>query len=138
MLLGTGDVINNATLDLGLNNTIIGGVYTQNTGSTLALSANSSSNYGQITTTNPAVVNAGSNIYVNVGNIPASTTLTIINTGSAGIGSVPGTITSTDSNVSFSSADSNGDLVPDRKPKYQCFCRVGKQCGFQCSRRGDR
>ncbi len=113
---GSGPVINNATVDLGTTNTAIGNVYTQNSGSTLKLTANSSTDYGKITTPSAAVVNSGSSVYVNVGGfIPNSAVLKIIDTGSAGItlagaGTSP-TVNSSNSKVSFLASVLNNDLV---------------------------
>ena len=95
--LGTGNVFNNAALSIGTTNLAIGGAYTQNTGSSLDLTVNSSSIYGQLTSAVAASVAAGSTINVTVGGfILNDTVLEIINTGGAGIGSAPLTVTTTD------------------------------------------
>ncbi len=113
---GSGPVTNSATVDLGTTNTTIGGVYTQNSGSTLKLTANSSTDHGKITTPGVAVVNSGSSVYVTVGGfIPSNAVLKIIDTGSAGItlagaGTSP-TVNSSNSKVSFLASVLNNDLV---------------------------
>jgi len=111
--LGTGVVTNSATLDIGTTNLTVGGVYRQNSGSALDLTANSSSSFGKITSAgNTAVVDSNSTVNVTVGGyIPNNATFTIIDTGGAGIGSVPATINSSNSRITFSAANSGGNLV---------------------------
>jgi len=111
--VGTGALTNNATLDIGTTDLTVGGIYTQGAGSTLKLAANSSSNFGKITSTgNAAVVAAGSTVDVTVGGyIPNNTTFTIIDTGGSGIGNTPATITSNNSFVTFSGTSSSGNLI---------------------------
>lgn len=104
--------INFTTLDIGTNNLTVTGAYTQAAGSTLKLTANSSSSFGKITSDTAAVVNTGSAVNVTVNNyIPNGATLKIIDTGGLGIGSVPGTITSSNRYLEFSGAVSGGNLV---------------------------
>ena len=112
--LGTGAVINKATLDLGTNNLLLGtgSSYTQNNGSTLALTADTASIYGRITSAVAASVASTSTINVTVGGyIQNGSVLEIINTAGTGIDNVPATITSTSSLVSFSGSILNRDLV---------------------------
>lgn len=111
--VGTGALTNNATLDIGTTDLTVGGVYTQGAGSTLKLAANSSSNFGKITSAgNAAVVAAGSTVDVTVGGyIPNNATFTVIDTGGSGIGNTPATITSNNSFVTFSGASSGGNLI---------------------------
>ncbi|MCX5678940.1 MAG: autotransporter domain-containing protein [Candidatus Omnitrophica bacterium] len=110
--LGTGAVTNNATLDVGTTNLAVTGAYKQNAGSTLKLTANSSSSFGKITSGVAATVDAGSTLNVTVGGfIPNNTTLTIIDTGGKGIGSVPTTIISSNSFMTFSIENSGNNLV---------------------------
>lgn len=117
----TGNLINSgasSVLDIGTNTLTVtkstgaGGVYTQNAGSTLALSA-SGSTAGSIVADANAVVNAGSSVNVNVaGYIPSATAFTIID--SAGSGSpfaVPGTITSSSPMYTFAGSAVGGDLT---------------------------
>jgi len=102
--LGTGPVVNNAALNIGTTDLSLGGVYTQNTGSALDLTADSSSNFGSITSTgHAAVVSAGSAVNVSVGGyIPNNATLEIINTGGTGItGNAPATINTSEIGTSY-------------------------------------
>jgi len=110
--LGSGTVDNSGTLILGTTNLVISNVYTQYSGAALTLSANSPSTYGRITTSQAAVVDPASTINVSVGGfIPNNASLDIINTGGAGIGNVPSTVTSTDPYVQFTASDLDGNLV---------------------------
>jgi len=119
--LGTGAVVNNATLAIGTTDLSLGGAYTQNTGSALDLTANSSSSFGNITSTgHAAVVNAGSTVNVTVGGyIPNNAILEIVNTGGTGVtGSAPGTVNTSETGtsfytprVSFTSSILNGNLI---------------------------
>ena len=107
---GTGNVTNNATLDVGTTALTITRVYTQNAGSTLKLIANSSTNFGSITTTPAAVIDPASKVSVNVGGyIPNGASLTVLNTG--GAVTVPGTITSSNQYLTFTGAASGNNLV---------------------------
>ncbi|MFH0856097.1 MAG: autotransporter domain-containing protein, partial [Candidatus Omnitrophota bacterium] len=100
------------TIDIGATNLTVNGTYTQGNGSTLALTANSSSAYGSITSSVAADVNSGSTVNVTVGGyIPNNATLTIVDTGGSGIGSAPSTVTSSNSFVAFAAASSGGNLV---------------------------
>jgi uncharacterized protein with beta-barrel porin domain len=104
--------INVTTLDLGENTLTVVGAYTQPAGTTLKLTANSSSNFGNIASNAAAAVNAGSTVNVTVdGYIPNNATLKIIDTGGLGIGSVPGSITSSNQYVTFSGIITGGNLV---------------------------
>ncbi|MCX5705403.1 MAG: autotransporter domain-containing protein [Candidatus Omnitrophica bacterium] len=104
--------INVTTLDLGESTLTVVGAYTQPAGTTLNLTANSSSNFGNITSNAAAAVNAGSAVNVKVGGyIPNNATLTILNTGGLGIGNVPGTITSSNQYVTFLGSSLDGNLV---------------------------
>jgi len=111
--VGSGALTNNATLDIGTTDLSVDGTYTQSSGSTLKLTANSSSSFGKIASVgHVAVVDADSTVNVTVGGyIPDNATLEIINTGGLGIGDVPDTVTSTDSFIQFSADDSGGNLV---------------------------
>ena len=116
--LGTGAVTNNATgtLDLGTTDLILaaGKTYIQNAGSTLKLTANSSSSFGSITSDVAVTTAADSAVTVTVGGyIPTNATLTIIDTGGAGIAGdiVPDTINSTNSFVGFSVESFDNNLV---------------------------
>jgi Uncharacterized protein with a C-terminal OMP (outer membrane protein) domain len=111
VLNGTGN-INFTTLDVGTNNLTVTGAYTQPAGSTFKLTANSSSSFGNITTDTKAIVDAGSAVNVTVGGyIPNNATLKVIDAGGLDIGSVPGTITSSNQYLTFSGAISGGNLV---------------------------
>ncbi|MCX5678561.1 MAG: autotransporter domain-containing protein [Candidatus Omnitrophica bacterium] len=114
--VSVGAVTNSATLNLDTAPLTITGKYTQNAGSTLALTANSASagNFGSMTTAVVPTLDAASNVYVNIGGyIPNGATMTIVNTTGAGIaGNVaPGTINSSNPYVTFSGAISNNNLV---------------------------
>ena len=118
--LGTGAVTNNAVLALGTNDLVLGNTYTQNSGSSLNLTANSSSSYGDITSTgHAAAVSGTSAVNVSVGGyIPNGAILEIINTGGTGIGSAPNTVNTIESGgfvysprVRFSDSIINGNLV---------------------------
>ena len=119
--LGTGTVANNATLAVGTTNLTLGNTYTQNSGSSLDLTANSSSSFGKITSTGKAaLVSASSTVNVTVGGyIPNNTNLTIIDTGSTGItGGAPTTVNTSESGnpvysprVSFTSSISGNNLI---------------------------
>ena len=107
-----GGDITATTLDLGANTLTVVGGYTQAAGTTLKLTANSSSDFGRITSSAAAVVNAGSAVNVTVdGYIPNNATLTILSTGGLGIGNVPGTITSSNQYVTFLGSSLDGNLV---------------------------
>jgi len=107
-----GGDITATTLDVGANTLTVLGAYTQAAGTTLKLAANSTLDFGRITSSAAAVVNAGSAVNVNVGGyIPNNAALKILNTGGLGIGNVPGTITSSNQYVTFSGSGSDGNLV---------------------------
>ncbi|MDD5546463.1 MAG: autotransporter domain-containing protein [Candidatus Omnitrophica bacterium] len=110
--VGTGDLTNNATLSVGTTGLSVDGTYTQNAGSALDLTANSSSAFGNITSLCDAVVDAGSTVNVTVGGyMPNNTTLKIIN-GTGGLNvAVPTTITSSNPKYTFTGLSSNGDLI---------------------------
>lgn len=76
-----------STLNIGTTNLINSGVYTQGSGTSLDLTANSSTSYGAITSTGyTAIVNNGSTVNVTVaGYIPNGAALDIINTGATGV-----------------------------------------------------
>jgi len=112
--LGTGNVVNNATLDIGTTHLSLGGSYTQNTGSALDLTVNFASSFGKISSAVAASVDGGSTINVTpVGTIVKNTTFTILNTEGAGINFVNGLpiVTSSNPHVSFTDSYSNGNLV---------------------------
>ena len=112
--VGTGNltVADGGTLDVGTTNLAVTGTYTQAVGSTLKLTANSSADFGRITTGVLADIKSGSTIDVTVDSyMPNGTTITIVNTGGAGIGSVPTTIKSSSSFITLSLADLGGNLV---------------------------
>ncbi len=107
-----GGDITAATLDLRANTLTVVGPYTQTAGTTLKLTAKSSSDFGKITSNAAAVVSAGSAVNVTVGGyIPNNAALTILNTGGLGIGNAPNTITSSDSRVKFLGSGSSGNLI---------------------------
>ena len=108
--LGTGPVTNEGTLALDATSLSLGGEYTQNPGSTLGLTINSSNNYGNITSPS-ALVDTASAINVHIaGYVPNNAQFEIIDTGGTGIGNSPSTITSDNSLYNFSSAILNGNL----------------------------
>jgi len=111
--VGSGALTNNATLDIGTTDLSVDGTYTQSSGSTLKLTANSSSSFGKIASVgHVAVVDADSAVNVTVGGyIPDNATLEIVDTGGLGTGDIPGAITSTDSFVQFIADNSSGNLV---------------------------
>jgi len=107
-----GGDITATTLDLGANTLTVVGHYTQAAGTTLKLTANSSSDFGKITSSAAAVVSAASAVNVMVGGyIPNNATLTILNTAGLGIGNVPDTIDSSNQYVTFSGSGLDGNLV---------------------------
>ena len=105
-----GDGVHAATLDVGTTNLTLaaGQTYTQAAAATLKLTANSSSNFGSITTTVAATVNG--NVNVNVGYVPNNVSFDVINTGGAGIAGLP-TVSSSSPLVTFSESSASGDLV---------------------------
>jgi len=118
--LGSGPVVNDATLSIGTTSVILNNTYTQSSGSSLDLTADSSSNFGNISTTShAAVVSAGSTVNVTIGGyIPNNATLEIINTGGTGIGSAPATVNAIESGdgvyssrVGFSSSIVGNNLI---------------------------
>ncbi|MDD5072606.1 MAG: autotransporter domain-containing protein [Candidatus Omnitrophica bacterium] len=110
--VGGGALTNSATLSVGTISLSVPGIYTQNAGSALDLTANSSSAFGNITSVADAVVDAGSTVNVTVsGYIPNNATLKIIDgAGGAGV-NVPATITSSNSKYTFIGSSSAGDLI---------------------------
>jgi len=119
-LLGAGAVVNSAALDLGTTNLILDNTYTQSSGSNLDLTANSSSSYGDITTTgHAAVVSGTSAVNVTVGGyIPNGAVLTIINTGGAGVTGSTNTVNTIETGTSyytprvlFTDSDLNGNNI---------------------------
>jgi len=113
--LGTGNLINNATLDVGTTNLTLAATkgYTQSSNSTLSLTVNSASTYGKITTGSAgATIAADSTVNVTVGGyIANNTSLTIINTEGAGIDNAPVTVISSNPFMTFSSALSGNNLI---------------------------
>ncbi|MBF0478009.1 MAG: autotransporter domain-containing protein [Candidatus Omnitrophica bacterium] len=103
---------NNGNIDVSNYTATVNGIYTQGSGSALKLAANSATDYGKIQTTNAAVVDSGSIVNVTVGGyIPNNAVMKIIDTGSLGIGSVPGTVTSSNARVRFLPSTSNNNLI---------------------------
>lgn len=103
----------NAAVDVGAGNVALsnGGVYRQGTGTALKLTANSSTDFGKITAAS-AVLNASSNVDVTTGGyIPDNSTFTVVNASGAGVGAVPGTITSSSPVFTFAGSDTTGNLV---------------------------
>lgn len=101
-LAGTGilDVANHALTDSG--------TYTQGSGTTLKVTANSSTDFGKVTATT-ATVNAGSSINVTVGGyIPNNTAFNSVISG-AGV-TAPNTITSSNPIFTFAGSVSGNDL----------------------------
>jgi autotransporter-associated beta strand protein len=115
--LGTGILINSATLAVGTTDLAIGtgSAYIQNANSSLDLTANSSSSYGKITSTGVVAEVAGtSTVNVTVGGyIPNNAILTIVDTGSTGVtGAAPTTVNALDSSrVHFTSSISGDNLI---------------------------
>jgi outer membrane autotransporter protein len=110
--VGTGDLTNNATLNLGTISLILGGHYIQNAGAILAIIVNSASNFGSIISTVAATVDPDSTVAVTVGgSISNGATFKIVDTLNKGIGAVPKTITSTNPRISFTASILNDDLI---------------------------
>jgi|SRR3989344_2213362 len=102
-----------STLNVGTTGLLLGaGTYTQNNGSTLALTVNDSSVYGSITSSSDAVVAIDSIVNVTVNNpIEDNTALKIID-GAGGVNVfVPNTITDNYSDFSFNGSTDSGDLI---------------------------
>ena len=112
--LGAGAVTVSGTgqLYLGSYGLTTNGAYTQSAGTgALKLTANSSTNYGSITTNNHTANISAGTINVTVGGfIPNGATLKIIDTGGAGVTS-GATVSSTASYVRFLSSIQNGNLI---------------------------
>jgi len=136
--LGIGAVSNNSggTLDLATTSLVLNS-YTQNSGSSLILTANSPSSYGNITTpiSNPAVIDAASAIHVTVtGSIPKDTVLTILNTSGGGIvGDAPTTVTSTDPSIRFLSSILNNNLILTAENTATNFSSLGSNSNAQAA-----
>jgi len=116
-----------AALDVGNTNLALTGKYVQNSGSTLKITANSSSDFGKVSATSATtLVNTGSKVNVTIGGyIPNNTTFSnvIAGTGSVSI-SVPTTITSSSPIFTFSGANGTGDhldLTATRANSYSSF-----------------
>ncbi len=110
--VGTGALTNNATLSVGTTALSVPGIYTQNAGSALTLTANSTSNFGNIISPANAVVDAGSTVAVNVGGyMPNNATLKVIAGGGGAGVAVPTTITSSNPKYTFTGLSSNGNLI---------------------------
>ncbi|MFA5370004.1 MAG: autotransporter domain-containing protein, partial [Candidatus Omnitrophota bacterium] len=113
--LGAGAVNNDATLNIGIYTVDIGaGVYTQGSGSSLQLTANSSTEYGSIVSTGDAAdAAAASTVDVTVGGyIPHSTVLTVLNTGAGStVDDTLITTTSTSSKIAFTPSMLGGKLI---------------------------
>ncbi|MDD3905239.1 MAG: autotransporter domain-containing protein [Candidatus Omnitrophica bacterium] len=116
--LASGNVaIEGGTLDVGTTSLDLGAgsTYTQGAtaASTFMLTANSSSAYGSVKATGGASITAAnSTVYVNVGGyIPNGASLTVIDTDGGVVDNAPGTITSSNSYVTFSGSRSSGNLI---------------------------
>ncbi|MDD5428491.1 MAG: autotransporter domain-containing protein [Candidatus Omnitrophica bacterium] len=116
-----------AVLDIGNGSlTLSDGIYTQKTGSTLRMTANSSTDFGNITSTAcDAVVNTGSSVYVTVGGyIPNNTTFANVINSTGTTVAVPGTITTSSPVFSFAGSVGAGDhlsLTATRANSYASF-----------------
>ena len=112
--LGTGAVVNNATLDIGANTLNVTGGYTQNNNSKLKVTVSGTSTAGRISSASAAAVSAASEVDVTVTDniyIPNKAAFKVID-GAAGTGvNTPGTITSSNPRVRFTALGSNGDLI---------------------------
>jgi len=101
-----------AGLDLGAATLTVNGVYTQNALSTLSLTVNSPSSFGNITSTGAATVAAGSTVAVTVdGYMPNGATMTILDAAAGAAVNIPTTITSSNSKYTFTGSSINGDLI---------------------------
>jgi autotransporter-associated beta strand protein len=113
--LGNGSavtLINGTTLDVGTTDVIINDTYTQNAGSTLALTISGPSSSGKITSDHAASISQASNVNITVsGYIPANTTFTIVQAAAGAGVNVPGTITSNSRVLTFSGSETGSDLV---------------------------
>ena len=108
IVAGATTVKNYGTIDIGTAASD-GGAYTQYSGATLKLTANSSTSFGKLTTTS-ATINATSEVHVTVGGYLANgTKLTAIDVGGAAV-TAPGTISSSSYAVGFT-ADGTADLI---------------------------
>ncbi|MEI7881453.1 MAG: autotransporter domain-containing protein, partial [bacterium] len=109
--LGTGAVINNATLDIGSTTLNIGGAYTQGSAAMLKVAINGSSS-GSIETKGSATVIQGDSVALSVSNyIPNNTTYKIIN-GTAGTGIATPSISITGNNkATFAATTIGEDLI---------------------------
>lgn len=111
--LGCGNVDNFATLDIGTTNLDVEGTYAQAAASTLKLTVNGPSSSGKVLACD-AVLDPASTVAVNVDNnvyIPSGATFKVVDTGGAGIGNVPATITSSNSHVTFTASGASNDLI---------------------------
>ena len=111
---GAGGVINNATLDVGVNSLNIGGVYNQADHSTLKLTIASLSSWGKIVSSADAVASVLSTVNVTIASgliIPNNSTFTIIDGAGGSNVNVPGTIISNSSLFEFLGSVLNGDLI---------------------------
>ncbi len=108
---GAGNIVNNATLDIGSTKLNIGaGNYTQGAGATLKAAISGTSS-GTITTTGNCTVNAGDNLVLDVTNyIPNNTTYTIIDGTGAGAIVAP-TISTNSAIVTFTATTVGKDLI---------------------------
>ncbi len=111
-LAGGGNVLNNntGTLDIGTNNAVVGaGGYTQGANATLALTANSSSAFGNITSGGNNTLTAVGAVNVTVGGyIPNGATLAILNGATGGSAYGAAVITSSNPYVNFTGSSAGG------------------------------
>jgi YD repeat-containing protein len=115
-----------AVLDIGAQTVKCeeGGTYTQGAGATLKLTVNSSANYGKIKAENASTLDAGSKIFISAaGNIDNNSTLTVVDTAGAGVGSLPGTISTDSAFYTFTGSIDSNDLVitATRTTSYNSF-----------------
>jgi uncharacterized protein with beta-barrel porin domain len=109
---GTGNVTNNATLDVGSTTLNVGGTYTQGAASTLMVAVNGTSS-GSIVATGAAAATAGYTVALNVSNyVPNNATYTIID-GATGVGTIatPAIIVTGDSKATFTATTVGDDLI---------------------------
>ncbi len=127
--LGNGSAVTvgaGGTLDVGTTNVTVNNTYTQN--GTLKVTVASPSSSGKITSNANAFVAATSSVNVTVANstfIPNNTTYTVVDSSGGNNVNVPGTITSSDSRLTFSGISSNGDLILTASRAANGFSSLG-------------
>ena len=119
---GAGGVTNSGTLDVGGISLAINGAYTQTIGSTLALTVNSASSYGNIAVTGVTTVPTTAKIFVTVdGHVNHNTTFKVVD-GAGGLVALPTTIDSSNpSKYVFTGAADGNDLILTVNRTYAGF-----------------